>query len=382
MRVLHLGKYYPPVPGGMEYFLRDLLHALTARGIEVAALVHSSHRETAPHNPIPLYQAPVLGKLLYTPLSPSFPRWLHRAIRNFRPQLLHLHLPNPSAFAALFSPLARALPWVVHWHSDVVPSGIDRRLALAYRFYKPLEERVLARSRRIIASSPDYLDASVPLQPWRNRCRMIPLGLDPQRLPEPSSADRNWAEGLWGRGHLRVLSIGRLTYYKGHAVLLEAAAQLAGVRVVLAGGGEQRRKLARQVQRLGLGRRVQLCGTVSESQRSALLSSCQVLCLPSLERTEAFGLVLLEAMAFGKPVVASQISGSGVGWVVRQGGHGLLVPPNQPNDLAQAIAMLRDQPALRQKLGAQGARALQQVFQIRSTAKQVKTLYQEILHGA
>ena len=381
MRVLHLGKYYPPVPGGMEYFLRDLLHALKARGIEVAALVHSSHRATAPHNPIPIYQAPVLGKLLYTPLSPSFPRWLHRAIRDFQPQLLHLHLPNPSAFAALFFPRARALPWVIHWHSDVVPSAIDRRLALAYRLYKPLEQRVLAQSQRIIVSSPDYLDASIPLKPWRSRCRVIPLGIDPQRLSQPSPANRSWAEGLWGTGALRVLSIGRLTYYKGHEVLLEAVARLAGVRVVLAGAGEQRRKLAQQVQRLGLGHSVQLCGAVSESQRSALLASCQVLCLPSLERTEAFGLVLLEAMAFGKPVVASQISGSGVGWVVRRGEHGLLVPQNQPSALAKALASLRDQPALCQNLGAQGARALQREFQIASPAKQVKALYQEVLHG-
>ncbi len=98
-----------------------------------------------------IYRAPCYGRLLYAPISPTFPFWLARAIREFQPDLLHLHLPNTSAFWALLVPAARRLPWVIHWHADVVASTIDRRLALAYRLYRPFEQRLLAASRR---SSP------------------------------------------------------------------------------------------------------------------------------------------------------------------------------------------------------------------------------------
>ena len=195
MRVLHIGKYYPPFAGGIEHFLADLLPALTQRGIASAAVVHDEQRGRPGQAPDPsdspaIYRAPCHGQLLYAPLSPAFPAWLRRAIREFRPDLLHLHMPNTSAFWALMMPSARKLPWIVHWHADVVASTIDRRLALAYQFYRPLEQRLLAASKAIIATSAPYLDASAALRPWRERCRVIPLGLDPSRFPAPDPAAR------------------------------------------------------------------------------------------------------------------------------------------------------------------------------------------------
>ena len=151
MRILHVGKFFPPVAGGIEYFLADLLTAQQALGIEAAALVHHlgpgwrfrpAEAATAPL----IYRAPCWGRLFYVPLSPAFPLWLDRAIRDFAPDLLHLHLPNTSAFSVLPLPRARRLPWVVHWHADVVASVIDRRLALAYHLYRPLEQRLLRRA--------------------------------------------------------------------------------------------------------------------------------------------------------------------------------------------------------------------------------------------
>lgn len=120
MRVLHVGKYYPPFAGGMEHFLADLLPALRVHGVVPAALVHDERRGLSGRRPAPsdspaIYRAPCFGQMLYAPLSPAFPFWLNRAIRDFRPDLLHLHLPNTSAFWALTIPAARRLPWVVQW---------------------------------------------------------------------------------------------------------------------------------------------------------------------------------------------------------------------------------------------------------------------------
>ncbi|HHW76866.1 MAG TPA: glycosyltransferase [Xanthomonadaceae bacterium] len=386
MRVLHIGKYYPPFAGGMEYFLADLLRALPARGIAAAALVHDERpnrrgQRPDPADPLPVYRAPCHGQLLYAPLSPAFPFWLNRAIRAFRPDLLHLHLPNTSAFWALALPAARRLPWIVQWQADVVASTIDRRLALAYRLYRPLEQRLLAASRAIIATSPPYLEASAALRPWRERCYVIPLGLEPARIPDPDPLAQARAATLWDGAAFRVLAIGRLSYYKGHDILIRAAAELTDSRVLIVGTGDRRKRLAALIQSLGLDGRVELSGFQPETDLNALLASCDVLCLPSLERTEAFGLVLLEAMRFGKPVVVGDIPGSGAGWVVRQAGHGLLTPPGDPAALAAALRGLQRDPVRRETFGQSGAAALRDRFGIDRVAAAVADLYRQVLAG-
>ncbi|MFZ1830503.1 MAG: glycosyltransferase [Candidatus Competibacteraceae bacterium] len=385
MRVLHIGKFYPPFAGGMENFLADLLPALQQQGVATAALVHDdAPSRPQPHSPctgegeVRIYRAPCYGRLLYAPISPTFPFWLARAIREFQPDLLHLHLPNTSAFWALAVPAARRLPWVIHWHADVVASTIDRRLALAYRLYRPFEQRLLAASRAVIATSPPYLNASAALAPWRARCHIIPLGLDPTRIPDPDPAAQERAEALWGPTGFRILAIGRLTYYKGHDILIQAAAHLPGSRVLIVGAGEQRNRLATLIQSLNLHDPVCLPGFQPEADLNALLASCDVLCLPSLERTEAFGLVLLEAMRFGKPVVVSDIPGSGTGWVVNQAGHGLCVPPSDPEALAVALRNLQHDPAQRTALGLAGAMALKQQFGIGPIAAAITDLYRRL----
>lgn len=396
MRVLHIGKYYPPFAGGIEHFLADLLPALGTHDVAAAALVHdeqprrwggqwpSTSGSSLPkeQEETPIYRAPCFGRLLYAPISPAFPVWLNRTIRAFRPDLLHLHLPNTSAFWAMAIPAARRLPWIVHWHADVVASAIDQRLALAYHLYRPFEQRLLATSRAVIATSPPYLEASTALASWRERCHIVPLGLNPARIADPDPAARTRAESLWGTTRFRVLAIGRLTYYKGHDVLIRAAANLENSRVLIVGTGEHRERLTALIQSAGLGERVRLPGFQPEADLNALLASCDVLCLPSLERTEAFGLVLLEAMRFGKPVVVSDIPGSGAGWVTRQAGHGLLVPPGDAAALAAALCALQHDPDRRRTLGRAGTAALREQFGIEPVAAAVAALYRWVLAPA
>lgn len=389
MRVLHIGKYYPPFAGGMESFMADLLPALHTQGVTVAALVHDEQPRRggvapAPGDDLPIYRAPCHGRLLYAPISPAFPFWLTRAIREFRPDLLHLHVPNTSAFWALAVPAARRLPWVIHWQADVVATPLQRWLGLAYRLYRPLEQRLLAASQTVIVTSPPYLATSAALSAWRDRCKIIPLGLDPTRIPEPDPAASAQAQALWGNCGLRVLAIGRLTYYKGHDVLIQAAAELGPghSRVLIVGAGEQRQQLEALIQALGVADQVRLPGFQADIDLNALLSSCDVLCLPSLDRAEAFGMVLLEAMRFAKPVIVSDIPGSGTGWVVRTAGHGRLIPPGSVAALVAALRELQQDTAQRQTLGQAGAIALRERFSIGPVAAAVAELYRQLLHRA
>jgi rhamnosyl/mannosyltransferase len=383
MRVLHIGKFYPPFAGGMEYFLADLLTELQHHDLQVAALVHE-HSSTRSTNDDPddydgnlIYRVPCYGRFLYAPLSPGFPFRLARVIGEFKPDLLHLHLPNTSAFWAMLIPAARRLPWIIQWHSDVVASQFDRRLSLAYRFYHPFERRLLARSRAIIVATPNYLASSQTLKRWLDKCHIIPLGLNPERIEHPPEDAITKANHIWGDG-FRILSVGRLTYYKGHDVLIQAISKHRDLKLIIVGEGERRKQLESLISTLNLTERVLLPGFQKEAELNALFSTCDIFCLASLERTEAFGLVLLECMHFRKPVVACDIPGSGVTWVVQQGGHGVLAKPNDSDALLKLLLQLKRSPQQRMALGEAGGQAFKNKFHIRQVAKQMIELYQNV----
>jgi len=376
MRILHLGKFYPPVPGGMETFLRDLLVAQRKQGEQASAMVHAGRYPPPEAEAEWLIQVPVWAHWVFAPISPGFPLALWRALRSRKPEVLHLHLPNPSAFWALFLPAARRIPWVVHWHSDVVASRLNRRLRLAYPFYRPFEQAVLRQANVIVVTSPPYLSSSEALCDWQEKCRVLPLGVDAQRLPEvPDSA----TVGLWTTGCLRILAIGRLTYYKGFDTLVRALAGLSQpAELLIVGEGEERRSLEALILSTGQTPHVRLLGEVDDVTRNRLLASCDVFCLPSRERTEAFGIVLMEAMRYGKPVLASRVPGSGMTWVVEEEHNGRLVACDDVKAWAMQLDALGADPALRQRLGEEGARQFTERFSIRSVADRMADLYRQV----
>ena len=370
MRILHVGKYYPPVKGGMERFLADLATAQRQAGDEVSVLVHAAEGAAPSEDPPWLMRCPVWLKLIFAPISPRFPLWLRSVVRRQRPHVIHIHMPNPSAFWALLLPSARAVPWVVHWHSDVEVSR--RGLRLAYPYYRIFERALLERAELVIATSQQYLDTSGPLRPWRHKCRVVPLGIDPSRLPEVRMAD---AQGLWRTDRLRVLGVGRLTYYKGFETLLRAAIDAPDVELVIAGEGEERPRLERIIRDSRARPEVRLVGEVDDETLARLMASCDVFCLPSRERTEAFGIVLMEAMRYAKPIVASDLPGSGVNWVARNGQNALVVPCDDVNAWRAALAALASSPAKRQLLGHLGHERYAREFGIASVARRLSEIY-------
>lgn len=371
LRVLHVGKYLPPHPGGMERFLDDLIRAQAEQGLAPAAVFHRMRGGTGSQLQVPLYPVPVLGETMFVPLSPGFPAALARAIREHRPHLLHLHVPNLSAFSALALPAARRLPWVLQWQADVPRDMPHAGVRALRRLYGLPERALLRRSRAVVLSTPHYLESSSVLQDFRARCRVIPLGMPDTALP-PSRRppdDR----------HLRVLAVGRLTYYKGFEVLLRALARVPQAELDLIGGGEGEAGLRALAVELRLGERLRLLGRVDDAALAQAYADCDVFCLPSLDRAESFGLVLLEAMRASRAVVASRITGSGVNHVVSEGETALQVPPGDVEALTAALARLAAEPALRERLGAAGRRRFEREFDIRRCAEQLETLYREVL---
>ena len=385
-RILHVGKFFPPYAGGIENFLADLMLAQTEQGDIIAAIVHDHKPQLARFfkpvqfeqwNKQTIYRVPSYGRLLYAPVSPQFPFWLNQVIREFQPQLLHLHLPNTSAFFALVLARAKKIPWIIHWHSDVV-SSLNTKLSIAYHAYRPYEQRLLAHAHSIIATSSPYLASSTALESWQTKSKVVPLGISETRLPEPTITARNWAEQQWPQHRTRILTVGRLTYYKGHEVLIRAVAALEEVQLFIVGQGELRYRLEKLINELNLTHKVKMLGYCADAELTALFATCDCFCLPSLERTEAFGVVLLEAMRYSKSIVAANIPGSGVAWVIKDAG--LLVPPQNYSELAKALQRMIDNPQQRIKLGKLSQQRFKQIFAIKPVAREIAEIYAEVLN--
>lgn len=381
MRVLHVGKFYPPYRGGMEVFLADLMQEQRRQDIDAHALVHG---DPLPDDPAWVQRVPVQFNLVFAPMALGFRRALSQAIDQLKPDVLHLHMPNNSALWALTLPGARKVPWVVHWHSDVVVSNIRWSVALAYMLYRPFEQAMLERAQQVFATSPPYLQASSGLRRWRDKCEVVPLGIDLRNTPpsEPLAAPLQWRAGT----SLRLLSIGRLTYYKGFETLIRAVASLPGVELLIAGDGELRdnlQTLINSVTPAGSPPSTRLLGPVDEAQKHALLEECDVFCLASRERTEAFGIVLLEAMQHARPCLVTDLPGSGMPWVVSYARCGLHVPFEDVSAWRSTIARLQHDLPLRTRLGQAGHKALHKHFGIepceRATARHYRGLAPGIL---
>ncbi len=380
LRILHVGKYLPPYRGGMEVFLDDLLQEQRRQGIDAHALVHG---DPLPEDPPWVERVPVQFNLSYAPIALNFRRALSRAIDRVQPDVLHIHMPNNSALWALTLPSARKVPWVLHWHSDVVVSNIKWSVALAYLVYRPFEQALLERSQQIFATSPPYLQASPALRPWRDKCEVVPLGINLKApAPAPLSnaplgapASASWQPDT----QFKLLAIGRLTYYKGFETLIHAVSELPGVELLIAGDGELRDELQALIERhRPQGQqpaRVHLLGAVDETLKHALLEGCDLFCLASRERTEAFGIVLLEAMQHSRACLVTDLPGSGMPWVVAQAQAGMHVPFEDVAAWRSSIARLQHDVELREKLGKNGASSLNRLFSIEPCAKTITRHY-------
>lgn len=365
----------------METFLRDLMLEQQEQGHEVRAIVHRSERSLHSLDEQYVRDARQLqvtrvarwAELVFAPISPTFPIELAKLLREFEPDVLHIHLPNPSAFWCLILLKARRIPWIVQWHSDVIASPHSPGLRLLTGLYRLPERRMLGKARTIIASSPPYLESSATLNRWRDKCEVIPLGIEDPGDTAESHDDRQPGEVL------KVLSVGRLTYYKGYEILIRAAADCDQVEVTLAGDGEERSRLAALAEELGVNHKVRLVGACSDDELSKFYASHDVFCLPSIERTESFGIVLLEAMRHGLPCIVTDVTGSGMKWVIG-GVHsdtssGFVVPPGDPSALAQLLQELADDRGKLSPLGMRARTRFKSMFNMTSCARTLTQVY-------
>jgi len=374
MKVLHIGKYFPPFKGGIENFMADLIEQQVLDGHQVSSIVHN-HRSQPFNkeckNDFVLYNVPSYGQVAYAPMSPLFGYYLSKVITSENPDIIHIHMPNLSAFWCLLILKARNIPWIIHWHADVIGSVPDLKIKTLYPFYRVFEKTLLNKSYRVIATSNNYKTSSLPLKPYVNKVEVIPLGI---KL-DNSDVLRDSAESQ----HLRLIIIGRLTYYKGHKLILKAISKLKieGIKFSLniVGGGELQQDIQNEIVSLNLDEEVSLLGKLSDAELYEELGNSDLLCLPSIERTEAFGVVLLEAMRASKPCLVSDVEGSGMSWVVQDNKTGFVVENNSVDSIVKKLKYITENQELLSLYGKAGRERFEREFSIGVCSKRITEIY-------
>lgn len=319
-------------------------------------------------------RAKVWAKVFSQPLGLGY--FFKSILYGRRADIIHLHAPNMLAmFACIFVQRSRKL--IVHWHSDVVGKGILSRIL------SPLEKSCLRRADSIVCTSENYANSSNTLTNFLEKTSVIPLGVqDPKASPEePSdrSLPEEMDEALLG-GKQLILAVGRLVPYKGFDDLIQAATEIdSSTSVIIVGQGPLYAELKQKICDLGLTDRVHLVGRLSEKSLSALMYRAHLLCLPSVARSEAFGVVILEALARSIPVVSTNVPGSGISWVNADGQSGLTVPIHDPMALAAACMRILTDDKLHEKLSVGARRRYEELFQAADVNDSFKTLYQSLL---
>lgn len=371
MRITMVNKHYPPHLGGIEHHVRDLAEALAADGHAVRAIVANEAPGTTVET-LGGVEVVRLGRAFNVSSAPvAF--GMARALRDeaARTDLLHLHSPYPWGELEWLRARPR-VPAVLTYHSDIV----RQRVLLAG--YAPFLRRVLARVDRIIVSSPPMIEHSPFLAPVAEKCRVVPFGIDVDEFADPALDEE--AAALRAQ-HERpvVLFVGRLIYYKGVDVLVRAMASVDADLVIVGTGpleGEVR-ALARE---LGIDDRLTIVPPLPRRDLAAQYRAADVFCLPSVARSEAFGLVQLEAMAAGVPVVSTRLP-TGVPFVNEHGVSGLTVPPGDVEALADALRTLVEDAELRCRLGAQARERVRSEFTRARMVERTIAVYREALEA-
>ncbi len=370
LRVVQLNKLYYPEIGGIEVVAQQLAEGLRDR-TDASVLVCSRSKKTQTDmvNGVPVVRSGSIGMLGSMPLSFSYLRDVKKAAANA--DVLQLHMPFPLGdLAILLSGYQGKV--AVWWHSDIVR---QKKLML---LYKPIMKRMLKRADSIIVSTQGLLDGSSYLGQYREKCHIIPFGISDERL---DACKVTAAEHRAADGPVKLLFTGRLVYYKGCEVLLLAFAKVRTDCVLtMIGDGPLAERLHSLAQEYGVSDRVRFLGRASDDALYREMADCDVFILPSIAKSEAFGLVQIEAMAFGKPVINTNLK-SGVPCVSLDGQTGFTVEPGDAQALAEAIDKLAGDAELRIRYGKAARARVESTFRLSTMLDGVLAEYKRLCAG-
>lgn len=376
MNILHIGKFYPPYHGGMESYLCDLAEAQQKQGHQVTVWVHNhkwqrlaSISEKLHRDNVYVIRQKSLKPILFTPIMLGFSRQLNKIIDSQSPDLIHLHWPNPSLIHLLRHKQVKNIPWVMSWHSDMVTNNSSWVLKLIYKIIKPLESKLIKHADQILISTQNYADHSKQLMRNHSKVSVIPLGINTNKLV---NVEHSSYGPSWKKDELRLLHIGRLTFYKNQSLLIKAMSKLHGAQLKIIGHGHLASHLKKQIMQLSIAN-VELLGALNWETVNKYLASCHIFCMASNDRAESFGVVLLEAMYHNKIILVPDTVGSGMSWLAQNYNKGFIYQVDNPKDFVAKILHIQE------NYTEITSRPFDFDYQIGAVADQIQTIYQKIL---
>lgn len=369
MRVLHFFKtYWPDTFGGVERSIDAIAGHSAGLGAEnhILSLSPGNSAQPSRRGKQTLHKVKRHGAIVSTDFSFTCLRPFRRLAAEA--DIIHLHFPWPFMDAVVLASRVRK-PLVLTYHSDALANSFIEAA------YGPLRNRLLSRVDSIVATSPNYLASSSILKAHRDKTTIIPLGLDEAAYPKAAAEKRleHW-KARFGRDFF--LFTGVLRHYKGIETLLKAASKTS-LPIVIAGSGFEEARLQAIRQRLGL-ENVHFVGSVREEDKVALLKLCGGFVFPSNKRSEAFGLSLVEAAMFDKPMISCEI-GTGTSYINIDGETGFVVAPNDPDALAKAMNTLAADDKLQASFGAAARKRYEEHFRAETMGRRYFELYQQVL---
>ena len=373
LKILHISKYYEPFKGGIEKVILELASGSVAAGHEVAVLSSNVdwHYREENLDGVKVIRLPRMAVAFSQPLTFSFmwkaKKWLEWA------DVVQVHTPNPLAeLSFLLQDINK--PLVVTYHCDVV------RQQKLHKIYSPVADKVLQRADKITVSTPNHLEFSAPLQNYKDKCEVIPFGVRAKHAQRTMEINAHMKRIKEEMGEF-FLFVGRLVPYKGVDVLLHAMRHTDDKLVIL-GTGPRWEAWYLLAQDLGIHDRVRLVGAIQDDNEfAAYMHSCKSLVLPSITEAEAFGIVLIEAMSCGKPVITTKLN-SGVPWVNADGVSGLQVMPKDVHGLADALNKLSKDDQLRKQMGENARKRFVDNFTQDKMVNSYLNLYQSLVDPA
>ena len=353
MKILQIGKFYP-IRGGVEKVMYDMMLGLAARNVHCDMLCATT--EDHPGGVLTINQyakviaIPTQIKFAATMIAPKMIVILRRIAKDY--DIIHIHHPDPMASLALFLSGYKGKV-ILQWHSDIL------KQKMLLKLYGPLQEWLIKRANLITGTTPVYVEQSPFLSKVQHKVDYIPIGVDPMH---PDAANVRLIRQKY-QGKKLILSVGRLVEYKGYKYLIEAARHLdTKHQIVIGGKGPLKEELQELIIQLGVQDRVELIGFVSDEELADYYGACDIFCLSSILKTEAFAIVQIEAMSCAKPIISTDIPGSGVSWVNADGESGLIVEIENPRALADAIRHITENDENYAKLSAGSQHRYQQLF--------------------
>jgi glycosyltransferase involved in cell wall biosynthesis len=373
MRILQLGRFYPPSFGGIQNVIYEITTGLNCSGVHCDVLCSNDKNlyEVSKYDGYQVLRTRSYGTYFSTSITLQMISKLNEIKNNY--DIISVHFPDPMAVVALLMTRPKA-KIVIHWHSDVIKQKYLLKL------FEPFQNWIIGKANLVIGATINHIEGSDQRDKMVFKSNIIPYPFDTNYLLNCVNSELLKELKEKYNGKKIVFGMGRLVYYKGFEHLIDAAKYLSDDYMILIGGqGVLKEKLKEQIRSNNLEGKVELLGAIPQNDLGTYYEICDVFCLPSTYRSEMYGIVQLEAMSFGKPVVSTKLKRSGVSNVNIDNVTGMCVKVADSSEIGNAIKLITNEPERYKKYSINAKNRVSDVFEKSIIIKKLIDTYSELL---